>query len=149
MIILKRDFSSETLRKDTMSVSTTNSMAERNFGMLDRLIREKPNANMITYESIIMNATNKTSVWKDSLSAEKSQSVMKWERESVRSQVWRLKDENKTRSEVSSKISEIGGLWLEEDQVEVKLNGLGSEKEKIDALKCQLQFRQKILSGVT
>jgi len=102
MIILKRDFSSETLRKDTMSVSTTNSMTERNFGMLDRLIREKPNANMITYESIIMNATNKTSVWKDSLSAEKSQSVMKWERESVRSQVWRLKDEKKTRSEVSS-----------------------------------------------
>ena len=46
--------------KETVSVSTTNSIEERNFGMLDRLIREKPNANMITYKSIIMNRTNKT-----------------------------------------------------------------------------------------
>ena len=48
------------LMKETVSVSTTNSIAERNFGMLDRFIREKPNANMITYESIIMNRTKKT-----------------------------------------------------------------------------------------
>ena len=31
----------EQLYKKTVSVSTTNSIAERNFGMLDRLIREK------------------------------------------------------------------------------------------------------------
>jgi len=143
--------------------------------MLDRLIREKPNANMITYESIIMNATNKTSLWRDSLTAEKRSKIMNWARESVRSQydafvsrrseVWRLKDEKrlgkleaKKKREVKClqekerlcvKISEIGGLWLEEDQVEEKLNLLSSEKEKRDALKCQLQFRQKILSGVS
>ena len=29
------------LRSETVSVSTTNSLAERNFGMLDRLISEK------------------------------------------------------------------------------------------------------------
>ena len=51
---------SQQLMKETVSVSTTNSIAERNFGMLDRFIREKPNANMITYESIIMNRTKKT-----------------------------------------------------------------------------------------
>ena len=50
--------------KETVSVSTTNSIAERNFGMLDRFIREKPNANMITYESIIMNKTSKTPEWR-------------------------------------------------------------------------------------
>ena len=37
----KYDDSSEKLRLDTASVRTTNSLAERNFGMLDRLIREK------------------------------------------------------------------------------------------------------------
>ena len=52
--------SSQELMKETVSVSTTNSIAERNFRMLDRFIREKPNANMITYESNIMNRTNKT-----------------------------------------------------------------------------------------
>ena len=55
---------SQQLLKETVSVSTTNSIAERNFGMLDRFIREKPNANMITYESIIMNRTNKTPEWR-------------------------------------------------------------------------------------
>ena len=55
---------SQQLMKETVSASTTNSIAERNFGMLDRFIREKPNANMITYESKIMNRTNKTPEWK-------------------------------------------------------------------------------------
>ena len=40
----------EQLYKETVSVSTTNSIAERNFGML-----KKPNASMIIYEAIIMN----------------------------------------------------------------------------------------------
>ena len=110
-----------------------------------------------------------------SLSAEKKSKIMKWARESVRSQyeafvnrrseVWRIKDEKrlgkleaKRKREVKSlqekeklcaKISEVGGLWLEEDQVEERLNRLGSEKDRRDALKCQLQFRQKILSGVS
>ena len=48
------------LMKETVSVITTNSIAERNLRMLDRFMREKPNANMVTYESIIMNRTNKT-----------------------------------------------------------------------------------------
>ena len=61
------------LMKETVSVSTIilqsiaelycNSIAERNFRMLDRFMREKQNANMITYESIIMNRTNKTPEW--------------------------------------------------------------------------------------
>ena len=51
------------LMKETVSVSTTNSIAERNFGMLGKFMREKPNANMMTYESIIMNRTNKTPEW--------------------------------------------------------------------------------------
>ena len=51
----------EQLYKETVSVSTTKSIAEGNFGMLDRLIREKPNANMLTYKAIIMNRSNKTS----------------------------------------------------------------------------------------
>ena len=35
------------LMKGTVSVSTTNSIAGRNFGMLYRFVREKPNTNMI------------------------------------------------------------------------------------------------------
>ena len=71
----------EQLYKETVSVSTTNSIAEHNFGMIDRLIREKPNANMIKYEAIIMNRSNKTSEWRKNLSPEKRSLMMKWARE--------------------------------------------------------------------
>ena len=71
----------EQLYKETVSVSTSNSIAERNFGMLDRLIREKPNASMIKYEAIIMNRSNKTSEWRKNLSPEKRSLMMKWARE--------------------------------------------------------------------
>ena len=60
MIIFEgRKYSNPTqqLMKESLGV------AEHNFGMLDRFTREKPNANMITYESIIMSKTNKTSEW--------------------------------------------------------------------------------------
>ena len=59
MIIFEdRKYSNPTqqLMKESLSV------AEHNFGMLDRFTREKPNAN-ITYQSIIMSKTNKTSEW--------------------------------------------------------------------------------------
>ena len=62
---------SQQLMKETVSVSTTNSIAEHNFGIIDRFIREKSNANMITYESIIMNRTNKTPEWRKTLTPEK------------------------------------------------------------------------------
>ena len=59
----KYSIPSKQLMKETVSVSTTNSIVERNLGMLDRFIREKPNAHIITYVSIIMNRTNKTPEW--------------------------------------------------------------------------------------
>ena len=77
----------EQLYKETVSVSTTNSIAERKFGMLDRLISEKLNANIMTYEAIIMNRTNKTSKWRKNLSPEKRSLMMKWARESATKQL--------------------------------------------------------------
>ena len=49
--------------KETVSVSTTNSIAERNFRMLNSFNFEKSNVNMITYESITMERTNKNPKW--------------------------------------------------------------------------------------
>ena len=70
---------SQQLMMGTVSVSTTNSIAERNFGMLDRFIREKPNANMITYESLFMNEDQE---WQTHFTPEKKSLMMKWARES-------------------------------------------------------------------
>ena len=54
----------EQLYKEAVIVSTTNIIAERNFGMLGRFIREKPHANMVACEAIIMNRSKKTSEWR-------------------------------------------------------------------------------------
>ena len=51
--------------------SQTNSIAERNFGILDMFTRETPDANMITDELIIMKRTNKTPEWRKKLTLEK------------------------------------------------------------------------------
>ena len=50
------------------------------------MIREKANANMITYEAIIMNRSNKTSEWRKNVSPEKRSLMMKWARESASKQ---------------------------------------------------------------
>ena len=72
---------SQQLMKETISVSTTNSIAERNFGIFDRFIREQLNAKMITYESIFVNRTNKTPEWRKRLTPEKRSLTMKLARE--------------------------------------------------------------------
>ena len=77
--------SSELLR-ETASVSKTNTCAERDFGMLDRLIREKPNANLITLEAVIMSRTNKMSEWRNKLSEEKKRKLMEFARVSKKEQ---------------------------------------------------------------
>ena len=138
---------SQQLMKETVSVSTTNSIAERNFRMLDRFMREKPNANMISFESIIMNRTNKTSEWRKKLTPEKRSLMTKWARESVTKQYQDFKQrrmeirkaknekqldkieearkkESRTRlmkEKLCAEISKYGGLWLMEEQVETEL----------------------------
>ena len=162
---------SQELMKETLSVSTTNSIAKRNFGMLDRFITEKPNADMITYESIIMNRTNKTPEWRKKLTPEKRLLMMKWTRESVskqdqdfkqqRMEIRKAKNEKRfdkieearkkesrtrlMKEKLCAEISKYGGLWLTEEQIETKSAEMVTDSEKRAALKCQLQFRQKVI----
>ena len=56
---------------ETRSVPETNVGVEQDFGMLDRLLREKPNGTTIALEGMIMCAKNKTSEWRDGLCEEK------------------------------------------------------------------------------
>ena len=48
---------------ETASVPTTNVAPERDFAILDRMIREKPNANLVAIESMILYSHNKSSLW--------------------------------------------------------------------------------------
>lgn len=52
-----------TLIAETLSVPKTNIAPERDFGILDRMLSQKPNATFIALESMILFSQNKTSDW--------------------------------------------------------------------------------------
>ena len=58
------------LTSETKSVSKTNVVSERDFGKLDCLLREKPNASTLSLEAMILFSSNKTMKWLNSKSAE-------------------------------------------------------------------------------
>ena len=55
----------------------TNVVPERDFGMLDRFLAQKPNATTLVVEGIVMFTKNDTKGWRDSLTPEKREAVMK------------------------------------------------------------------------
>ena len=101
----KYDNADENLKQENKSVNKTNSIAERDFGMLDRLMKVKPSCNMKTFEGNIMSRNDKTSEWRNNLNPEKRAIIMKWAREStgkqyddfemIRSEIRKLKNENR------------------------------------------------------
>ena len=49
--------------EETKSVPNSNTISERDFAKLDRLLREKPNATTLALEGIILFSNNKTARW--------------------------------------------------------------------------------------
>ena len=106
------------------------------------------------------------------MTPEKRSLMMKWARESVSKQYQDFKQrrmeirkaknekqsdkieearkkESRTRlmkEKLCAEISKYGGLWLMDEQVETELAEMETDSEKRAALKCQLQFRQKVIS---
>ena len=64
------------LINETKSVSKTNVVSERDFGKLDRLLREKPNATTLSLEAMILFSNNKTMNWLTSKSPEEVQHLL-------------------------------------------------------------------------
>ncbi|CAC5384728.1 unnamed protein product [Mytilus coruscus] len=69
------------LRDESMTVKPTNIVSERDFANLDRLKREKPNANIIALEGLILFTNNKTLHWLDQMETEKKTQTFKIARE--------------------------------------------------------------------
>jgi hypothetical protein len=65
------------------SVKTTNIISERDFGMFDRLLREKPHATTLALEAHILFANNKTGKWLMNKSDEEREKIMETAPEEV------------------------------------------------------------------
>ena len=69
------DSVTEQTRVETTSVPSTNTRSERDFAVLDRLLRQKPNARVISLENIVLYAHHRTSEWLDGKSPEEKKKI--------------------------------------------------------------------------
>lgn len=155
---------------ETASVPVTNVSPERDFAVLDRLLREKPNAHLIALESLILYSHNKTAVWLEQKTCEEKQRLFKAaqtlapqirEKFKVRRQdicsrrqaALVKKQEEIARKEareveekekLTKEIEHIGGLWVTRMDVESSLCGVSRTKQ-LSHLKLQIKFRHKVL----
>ena len=160
----------EKVRSETAVVKTTNTISERDFGQLDRLLREKPNASAIALEAHILFSNNKTSKWimgktveERAVLLEKARKNAPCHRQKYRMQLEKLekerikKQEEKERERVVAERRSIEmkekitselidyGLWISAQQVDSALRAMKSETQKRTALKAQIRFRKVLL----
>ena len=140
----KYDNPCEHLYKESVSVRTTSSFTEQTFGMFNRLIWEKSSADMMKYDAMIIDRTNKTSEQKKKLSPGKRSLMTKSARESSskkyqlfqkrRTEMRQVKNEKRLDKKEKAKkkvyrnrlmkerlckeISQCGGLWLKKEQMQ-------------------------------
>ena len=66
----------------TKSVATTNVESERDFGMLDRLMKLKPKALDLAYEGNILYIRNKTNEWRNKLTPQELDKALEFAKKS-------------------------------------------------------------------
>ena len=158
-------------QKDSAShVPKTNTCSERDFGMLDMIIKNKPAAGVHVLEVVIMWTNNKTAEWLTSLDDMKKNQILDQARKSFptmkaklkereaelkKKQLAKLKErqakkeatEKKhhiNRVQLTNKMTQIGGLWQAEE-IPVHLQQLPTEKQQKEALYVQLHFHRDVL----
>jgi hypothetical protein len=74
------------MQDECKNASKTNFVPEQDFGMVDRLLAQKPNATTLVFEGILMFTKNDTKGWRDSRTPEKGRAVMEMKRNSKANQ---------------------------------------------------------------
>ena len=158
------------LAAETASVHKTNAISERDFAQLDRLLREKPNADTVALEGMILFANNKTATWLHSLPPSEQEQLVDVARRTAPSarqqfndrqaairdhclaELKRKQEEREkkrladiARKEQLTKDIEQHGLWTVETNVEEKLAAISSISGQRAALRVQLHFRKFVM----
>ena len=158
------------LQEETKSVPKTNVISERDFGQLDRLLREKPNASTLSLEAMVLFSNNKTAQWLNSKPQAEVKVLLQKARNAApefkqlyadrrkqmqeeRTQLLKAKQQAlqaakekalRQKEQLTQEIVQCG-LWQTHDDI---MKGLAMEKSKsakIKALKAQLNFRRRVL----
>ena len=160
----------ESLSEQTITVPKTNTVSERDFAQLDRLLREKPNAVILSLEALILFNNNQTSKWLDEkepsvradllanarkcgIEFRKQYEVRKRRMLEERNEILRAKQAALARLQ-EKKVMEkehltqsmmVYGLWQTKEQITQGIAKCKSNTSKLKALKAQLDFRKKVL----
>ena len=154
----------------TKSVPTINVISERDFAKFDGFLREKPNASTLSLEAMIMLTNNKTASWLNSKTVKEREEIMRQARsitpefkrlyrnrrqklleerakllQAKRLQLERLQAKKLKKKEKLVQMILRYGLWQSKRQVQEELLKLKSKKEKVAALKLQLDFHKKVI----
>ncbi|XP_033117054.1 uncharacterized protein LOC117116991 [Anneissia japonica] len=158
------------------NVPSTNMIGERDFAMLDCLIRQKPNVRCTHLETLIMWSNNGTRLWLDGLDPETKAKYMAQARahapeiqerykkriQEIKKQRWiNLQEKQKKKIEKEQKkvhdrvkltndITSQGGIWCTEEDIEHHYEGLcrnNNDETVRRAIYAQLNFHQKILQA--
>ena len=157
--------------QETMSVPKTNINPERDFGILDRLMSQKPNSTYIALESLLLFSQNKTSDWLFSKSTKerdrlikaartltsvhranfikRRKEIEKQRREAIERkerELQRKKEKELREKEALTLRIQSIGLWTARSEVRQHLCQIKCKKDKISALKTQISFRKKVLN---
>jgi E1A/CREB-binding protein len=160
----------ENIIQETAGVPTTNVSPERDFAVLDRLLREKPNANLTALEAMIMFAHNKSSVWMERLTSDERAKLLDAARtlaptlrakfKARRQEIAARREEDVQRrveanarkklkavreKEKLTKDIEKLGLWINRTEIEDGIDAFVKQAKKKEALKLQIKFRHKVL----
>lgn len=162
---------SEQVQAHASNVPTTNILAERDFAILDLLVRQKPSARTLSYEAMVMWLHNGTVKWLESLSPEEKKEKMAHARKSAgdileryngrKEAIKRQRQENLIKKQeqkkekerrdknkkvtITNKIAKLGGVWRSGTEMDSSLTRLHGDKEKMQALVAQLQFHKTVL----
>ena len=161
--------SAELINK-TKSVSKTNVVSERDFGKLDRLLHEKPNATTLSLEAMILFSNNKTMNWLTSKSPKEVQHLLQTARK-IAPEFRRLFKERKQNileariralhekqhALEAARIKQLRlkenltkdivqyGLWQSKEDIAEGVAKERSKSAKLSALKVQFNFRKRFL----
>ncbi|XP_035673217.1 uncharacterized protein LOC118413793 [Branchiostoma floridae] len=164
---------SEAEQQKSQHVPTTNVVSERDFAVLNNLVRSKPNASSLSCEAYIMWLNNQTSMWLDNLDAEEKERHMAYARTHAASihakflekkqkikeqrleallKKQKEKEDKKQKARqrkvaLTEKVLKMGGVWKTAEEVDERVGSLNREQEKLEAVKNQLQFHKKVLNS--
>ena len=156
---------------EVASAPTTNVSPECDFAMLERLMREKPNARAIALESMILYSHNKTSYWLDQKASEEKERLFEAARTlapvmrnkfnerikviEARSTAALQKKQDEIRrkhlhalkeKEMLTKEIEKLHLWTSRADIMTGLAQFSRKSDKLRVLKLQIKFRDKVLN---